>query len=353
MKLELRRHTVPSPRATNARQRWPERQSLLLRISDAQGHAGVGEASPLPGYSPDSLDHVERALQGISADELARALDAGAIHAVLSAAGELVPASLPSARMALETAALDFVGQRERTAAPVLLGAAPAAERPVAELVGSPLDVAFGSACERAVELGFRQLKVKLGVPGELDAELLALQAAAARLGKAARFRVDANRTLELAQVERAWATLEALDVELFEEPGALGPSLPLTLPLALDESLQGLDLTSTFKRLEETRARFAVLKPTALGGVEHCWQVATGVRATGVRAIVSHCFDGPLAFRAAAALALALAPETAHGLAPHAGLDGWPHAALPFERGWLKAWTTPGLGLPPGGFFE
>jgi hypothetical protein len=62
---------------------------------------------------------------------------------------------------------------------------------------------------------------------------------------------------------------------------------------------------------------------------------------------VISHCFEGPLAFRAAAALALALPSGLAHGLAPHAGVAG---AALPVQAGSLHAWSEPGLG-EPGGF--
>ena len=61
MKLELRRVTVRSPRAQDARRSWPERESLLLRLSDEGGQRGLGEATPLPGYSPDRLDQVEAA----------------------------------------------------------------------------------------------------------------------------------------------------------------------------------------------------------------------------------------------------------------------------------------------------
>ena len=353
MKLELRRVTVPSPGAENARQRWPERQSLLLRITDAQGRAGVGEAAPLPGYSSDALDDVEQALARLRSDDIARALAAGPIRSVLGAFGRLVPATLPSGRMALETAALDYVGQCELVSAPRLLGATHDAERPLAELVGSATAVDFAALCERAIHGGFRQLKVKLGVPGQLDAELMALQATAARLGKAVSFRVDANQALDLAEVERAWLTLEALDLELFEEPGALGPALTLTLPLALDESLQGLDVAGAMQRLVTTGARFAVLKPTALGGLEHCLQLAERAAEVSVRALVSHCFEGPVAFRAAAALALALPARIAHGLAPHPALKGWPDAELPVERGWLKTWQAPGLGYASGSAFE
>lgn len=353
MKHELRRVTVSSAGAENARQRWAERQSLLLRLSDAQGLSGVGEASPLPGYSPDGLDDVEAALAGLDSDGLASAVETGDIRAALTAAGALAPRALPSARMALETAMLDYVGQRERRSAPALLGAEPGAERPLAELIGSPLDPDFSARCERAVCAGFRDLKVKLGAPRQLDAELSALAASAARLGRAVSFRVDANQALDSAEVERAWAALRELGIELFEEPGASSAAPLAGLPLALDESLQGLDVDAALERLGASSARFAVLKPTALGGLAHCWALAERAQKLAVRSVVSHCFDGPLALRAAAALALALPGDVAHGLAPHAALTGWQEPNPPVERGWLKTWSEPGLGLPAGSAFE
>jgi L-alanine-DL-glutamate epimerase-like enolase superfamily enzyme len=353
MKLELRRLTVPSPRAENARKRWPERQSLLVRITDAQGRAGVGEASPLPDYSPDRLDEVEQALAQVEPDALERRLDGDAAPALLGAVGQLVPPSLPSARMALETAALDYLGQRTRRSAPALLGATPDAERPLAELVGSPLRDAFAAACEDALKAGFRRLKVKLGAPEQLEQEVSALLAVARQLGKAVSFRADANRAWAASEVERAWTLLEPLELELLEEPGALPAQLLGRLPLALDESLQSLEAAAAVEQLRASQARFAVLKPMALGGLSHCWELAQHACAVGIQPLLSHCFDGPVALRAAAALALALPTEVAHGLAPHAGLSGYPSPEPPVERGWLKTWSEPGLGLRAGSAFE
>jgi o-succinylbenzoate synthase len=353
MKLELRRLTVQNPRAENARMRWPERQSLLVRITDAQGRAGVGEASPLPGYGPDRLDEVEPALARVETDALERRLAGDAVPAMLGAVGQLVPSSLPSARMALETAALDYLGQRERRSAPALLGAAPAAERPLAELVGSPLRDTFGVACEDALKAGFRRLKVKLGAPEQLEQEVSALVAVTRQLGKAVSFRADANRAWATREVERAWTLLRPLELELLEEPGELPAHLLGQLPLALDESLQSLEVAAALEQLRSSQARFAVLKPMTLGGLSHCRDLAERAQAAGIRALLSHCFDGPVALRATAALALALPTEVAHGLAPHAGLSGYPNPEPPVERGWLKTWSEPGLGLRDGSPFE
>ncbi|MFZ5785756.1 MAG: hypothetical protein ACOY3Y_04870, partial [Acidobacteriota bacterium] len=41
---------------------WRERHGVLLEVEDDGGARGVGEASPLPGYSPDTLEACEAAL---------------------------------------------------------------------------------------------------------------------------------------------------------------------------------------------------------------------------------------------------------------------------------------------------
>jgi L-Ala-D/L-Glu epimerase len=349
MRLELRRVTVASPRAQDARRSWPTRESLLVRISDADGRSGVGEASPLPGYSKDLLADVEVALAlvGAATTKLADALELLPGRVALRAVAGLVPATLPAARMALETAALDLLGQRQGLSAPLLLGAAPGATRPLAELLGPASAPTLIADAEHAVHAGFSHLKVKLGAKAELQKELDGVTALRKRFGASVNLRLDANGNLSADEVVIAWQTLSRLSIELFEEPGAVPPELTATLPLGLDESLQGHSEAEVEALLRQRQPRCLVLKPMALGGLDHCWRLAERARDVGADVVVSHCFDGPFAWRAAAALALALPRGPAHGLAPHAGLDGWALAPLPVRNGNLETWKEPGLGAP------
>jgi o-succinylbenzoate synthase len=345
VKVEWRRVTVRTPRAQDARRHWPERESLLVTVTDAQGRRGIGEASPLPGYSPDTLDAVEAALGGLDASRLQAALELPT-RAALGAVSGLLPASLPSARMALETAVLDWLGRRAGVPAPVLLGGAANGTRPLAQLLGPAASAVIAEDADRAVRAGFRNVKLKLGAKGQLQRELEGVQAVRERLGAQVSLRLDANGVLTAAEVEGIWPSLSRIGIELFEEPGAVPLQLLGALPLALDESLQGLDEVAMAALVRERQARCLVLKPMALGGLAHCWQLADRARELGAGVIISHCFDGPFAWRAAASLALALPAELAHGLAPHAGLEAWSTGPLPVSAGWLETWTEPGLGL-------
>lgn len=344
MKLELRLVTVATLGARDARRSWPERHCLLLRLTDAEGRSGVGEASPLPGYSRETLDDVQHGLRRVSVPRLASLLELDWSWATLSSVGELAANHLPSARMALETAALDLWGQRTQTAAPALLGAEVAATRHLAQLLGPASSPTLLHDARAALDVGYGCLKVKLGAPGALAAELAGLVALREHVGPHVSLRVDANGAWGAAELSHASAALRTLAIELFEEPGA---ALPAGLPLALDESLQGASLEAAADALHRQKPRALVLKPMALGGLSHCFELARRARALGAEAVVSHCFDGPFAWRATAALALALPQGLAHGLAPHAGLEGWHARPLPIERAVLHGWTEPGLGTP------
>jgi L-Ala-D/L-Glu epimerase len=354
MKLELRRVSISGSGALDARRSLSQRESLLLRITDANGGIGVGEASPLPEYSRDLLDDVEQALRAVPMDALEAALEQVPARAALRAASSLVGFELPSARMALETAALDLLGSKQGLPAPVLLGGQADAQRPLSLLLGPVLerDERAGDAEQRVAKsitasmaLGFRHFKLKLGAKDALARELSTLVVLRRRFGSSISLRLDANGLLSAADLTSAWETLEPLSIELFEEPGQVPEALTTRLPLALDESLQGLSENEVEAEIRKRKPRALVLKPTALGGIDHCWRLAERARDHGVDVVISHCFDGPLAFRACAALALALPRGLAHGLSPHSLLSAW-QVEDPAPKGaTLQAWREPGLG--------
>lgn len=345
MKLVLRRVSGMTRCARNARREWPSRSGLLLELY-AGSTRGVGEASPLPGYSPDTLEEAEAALGALNLPAVERALGIEDIEEALKAVSDLLPKGQPAARMALETAALDLRGHQRHLSVPALLGADPSAERALAWLVGAPdaqaLEVIRGA--ERA---GYSHFKIKLGRAGDLSTEVAGVSELRQALGAGPRLRLDVNRAWSEAEASSACRMLEALDIEFLEEPSAdLTRPLDTTIPVALDESLQGLNPNDLEALARHSGACFVVLKPMVLGGLSRCLELGRRATALNLGVVVSHSFDGPLALIAAAALALALPTRTAQGLAPHPGLAAWPQIPLPVARGALHAWTSPGLGV-------
>ena len=341
--------------ASNASMAWRERRGLLLELCDREGRIGQGEASPLPGFSSDTLAEARADLLGADWAGLPdvasgdRLLDD--VGAALSAAG----LNAPAARFAAETALLDLAGQAAGLPVHVLLagtepGAGAAGARasavPLAALLARDL---LASAAERVGE-GYGCLKVKVGrAPA---AELALLGALRAELGDGVLLRADANGSLDV-EVAPGWLQGAAdLGLEFVEEPlplARLRELLPSPVSVAIDESLDAGDDSGLAPALEAGGYRYVVLKPGYHGGALRCLRLAAEARSLGALPVVSHLLGGPVALTAAAELALALPPGPAAGLAPHAGLSIWPALELPaYGRAEILSHGRPGLGLPP-----
>jgi o-succinylbenzoate synthase len=345
MQLTLKRFSGDSAGARNARHVWRRRCGLLVDLCVDATH-GLGEASPLPGYSTDTLAGAQIALTGLDMRALERALELPAIHAALKAVADLLPSTQPAARMALETAALDWRARRDGVSAAALLGVGPQAERALALLV-VPTDRA---GVRSAQDAGYRHFKLKIGAPGDLATDLAAVMDVGRALGPDSRLRLDANQSWTEVQAQYACRALAATKVEFIEEP-CRGLSRPLDtdIAIALDESLCGRHPDELESLVRRTGAGVVVLKPMRLGGITRCLEFGRQASALGLGIVLSHSFDGPVALIATGALALALPTAFAQGLAPHAGLAAWPAVPLPIVGGAFRAWTEPGLGIARG----
>lgn len=363
--------------AGNARRQWRRRDGLLLRLTSEDGAVGLGEASPLPGYSTETLercaeglrqlpwealsfaldehwtqtpDRCEEGLRRLSGETLSFGLGDGPL--ALSAATERVLAPLPAAaRCAVETALLDLAAQRRGVPLATLLrGETPAPVAVSALLTGESPDAVLGSA-RAAVGRGFTVLKLKLGRPDGAEWELAAVRLLRQRLGPAIGLRLDANRAWSLAEASERLAALAELRPELIEEPLAdVRELLRLRspVPIALDESLQHLEPThELLPLLASGSVQALVLKPMALGGPLRCLQLARLGQKYGLPSLVTHLFDGTVALALAAAVALALPRSLACGLDAHAGLTLGPEAAMGFVGApQIPPPEPPGLGM-------
>jgi len=342
------------------------REAVRIRLRDAAGHAGLGEALPLAGFSLDDATIAWRALaamasrvaeDGLAVPEFTSAPGARGRSAAARLAAALAPhAALlegaPSARFALECALVDLLARREGLSAAQWLADGRVLQRvPVSALLPDD-DRGAVAAAVAAVGRGHTILKLKIARPDRTEREedtLLAdVRAAidAASAGRRSRplLRLDANGAFAPGAVANRFVALLRHGVELIEEPvgGQALLSLPtLPLPWAADESLADPRLAEALLALpRERRPAALVLKPAHLG-LARCLMLAEAATRHGVGLIVTHSFDGDLGHAAACALAAALpAAPWPCGLAPHPGL----HAALPAQA-WLPPPDTCGLG--------
>lgn len=333
-----------------------ERRDLVRVEVREGGHAGLGEAAPLPGYdaAPGALDGTVAVLEGVAGEEtLESALDRLAGEGALGRAGTIAPArdaapagtaaaaldAAPArhAHAALEMAAWDLRGRREGRPVAALLAADPLAAVPVNALIAADDRAGASAQALSAVRAGFRCVKVKVAT-GDDAGRLAAVRAAA---GPGAAIRIDANRGWSLQQ---ARATLEALapvGIELCEEPTASPEDLAelraVGVPLALDESAT---VPGALRHADAVCLRLG-----RHGGIGPLMQAARAARAAGVDVYLSSTFDGPAGIAAALHAAAALRVTRPCGLATLALLDDVDDP-FPPRDGAIGVPDRPGLGI-------
>lgn len=294
------------------------RENLFLRIR-RDGFEGMGEAPIVPYYGL-SIDDAEAELRaGLSAallDEALGALPGSALADGAAGRGDGgAPAAPPGIRSpfahpvcaaAFEGSALALKAAMDGTSQAAVLGlrgeAAPESSYTIA--FDDHRD-AMAAAAEGAFAAGFRHLKVKAGMAGDIEG----IAAIRERLPGAV-IRVDANQGWSPGEAPSKLAALERLGVELVEEPVSGTPAelerlaRGTALPLVLDESV----------RSEEDLARYAagapglagiVVKVAKNGGPAASLALMRRALDSGLRLMVSSMVESSLG----AASALALAP--------------------------------------------
>lgn len=289
----------------------------FLIATTTSGVTGIGEASPLAGRSSDPPGAAHHAFTALAA----RVPFAAPSFAAIAELATITAA--PAARFAIETALVDALARTANVPFANLLADDPAPSIPINALVDSP------DAARRALARGIRTLKVK--VEREPRTRLAAIRAAAPD----AILRADANRAWPTAITLDRLRELVDLDLEYVEEPCPDTTTLARRspIPLALDESLTAnppLDGIAV-----------VVLKPTILGGLARCLELARAAAAAGADVVVTHAYEGPVALAACAELARALRCRRAVGLAPHASVR------IPqLQAASIVAAPTAGLGI-------
>lgn len=323
MKLhyEIFRYRIPLRRPLTSGPERPTREGALLRVADSDGVEGWGEASPLPGFSPDDLASTLRDLKTLAPDMLARCA-AGEPEGWKTTRGGA------AARFALESAWFRYTARRDGVSFAVRLGGEDIARIPVAALLSGTAPEVIEAAA-RAVEKGASCLKLKVG-RGGLAEEIEMVQQVQSVLSGRTRLRLDANRAWSLEEAVCFCTALDLGGIEFVEEPlherRAWNELASRTeIPLALDESLP------QWSTLPEGVA-VIVLKPTLLGGVETCLNWAGQAQQAGAVPVISALFESSVGLRTLAGLAAVLQPSgLAVGLDTHRWLqddllDGdWP----------------------------
>lgn len=353
-----------------------ERELISVRLADADGLVGYGEAAPLPPYDGVSIERtllaLERHRKAIDRHRHAAETESAATRnpkesspgaattpphasggdtmaassaggAVLEACREADP--LPQALAAIDLALWDLAGRREGMPVCRLLVNDPVAQVSVNATVGA-LDRAGAAAeAQLAAEQGYTCVKVKVGI-GDDAGRVAAVRAA---VGPDLDLRLDANGAWDVEQSVRAIETLAPAGLELVEEPThgieavrQVRERVPVRI--AIDE-------TAGHPGALSAGVTDAVcLKISRCGGISGLLAAAALVRASGAEPYLASTLDGPLGIAAATHVAAALAargPLPACGLATLSMFEGTGEA-LAVQDGRIATPQRPGLGVEP-----
>ena len=346
------------------------RSGFLVSIT-AGGHTGWGEASPLPGWSRNSLLQTETALRpaleaiGTDAESAVVAVIASlehAPHARAAVAGAWADLQARQAGTTLAAHLVDSTGAgrsrstgagRAETSGKGRSGPAPYEEVAVNALVTADEPDDVGSEAQEAVEAGFRAVKLKVG-RAEPATDVDRVRAARAGLGPETELRLDANGAWDQATAVEVLGRVQDCNIAYCEEPVAGIEAIAAVgqrsrIPVAVDESIRS---ESDAVRALGLGVSTLIVKPQALGGPDVALAIAARTREAGASVVVTSFLDSAVglahALHVAAAVDAAASPRQVHGLATAGLLAEDLAAPPPIASGAMPLPSSSGLGVTP-----
>jgi O-succinylbenzoate synthase len=306
--FELYRYRVPlkAPlRLKDATLRY--RGGVLIRLLGESGVEGWGEASPLPGFSRESLEGVTEQLRELAGSVPGREVG----ESMAEPFGEPGLSCLaPSARFGVELAVWNLRASAGGVPLPALISPRHRRVVPLNGLLMGDANVIFREA-RRMRAAGYRAVKLKVGSQSVAeDASLVRI--VSRRLGGAVSLRLDANRAWSFEEAARFFRLTAGMRFEYVEEPltdPARLCELARTgrIPVALDESLAEMEP----EELDEHRhVRAVVLKPTLLGGISRTLRFAERALRLSMKPVISSAYETGIGTAALVALAAGIGEE-------------------------------------------
>ena len=185
---------------------WVERDAWIIRLYDADGRVGLGEAvlASEPGEVADTI------LTALIREAVESATTTG-----LPSMAELEGHGAPG--RALNAAIESAIADLDRPVSPEL---APDGDGVgVNATLPSLGPAALAEAAQQSVESGFETLKVKAGAERETEVLVERIRAMRTAVGPEVRLRIDVNGAWDLATAEERLEAIARFDIEFVEQP--------------------------------------------------------------------------------------------------------------------------------------
>jgi o-succinylbenzoate synthase len=253
--------------------------TIVVELHDRDGGYGLGEATPLTGYTDETIESAWAFVTTIAAGVCG--CETNAVERLLNQHIE----SNPFAVTALQSAA-------EMLAGSALLQISEATRVPLLGLLNAMDERLIPAEAEALLSAGYRTLKIKVGFDADMDARRVRLIQQV--VGGRAALRLDANQGFDRDSACRFASGLSPEGIELFEQPcpaadwdAAVAVARVASVPMMLDESIYGLD--DIERAADLGAARFIKLKLMKLGGLARLEKALHLIRDLGMEPVLGN----------------------------------------------------------------
>lgn len=322
------------------------REGVIVTLEGEGGLHGLGEIAPLRQATMRHVAHLltllQRRIEGIDVDHIPRAarrLDA--------------PKEVSAAiRCGLDIAAYDLVAKEVGVSVTELLGGGRRRLAPVNATISADTPQLAAQAARRAVENGFRCVKLKVGMMRSLAAECELVGAVRDAIGADTLLRLDANQAWDLDTAIDYIRELERFGLEFVEQPVAAGDLAGLAAvrcavgtAIAADEPVTGVGAAARI--IDHDAADILVIKPMIVGGLRLAIEIIDLALSHEVEPVITTTIDSGVGIAAALHLAASFEGTRACGLATAELLECDLTSGTPqVHGGEMVCPDTPGLGV-------
>ncbi|MGY0218870.1 o-succinylbenzoate synthase [Endozoicomonadaceae bacterium StTr2] len=264
------------------------REGVLLQLTSSDGNVSWGEAAPLPGFSPDSIENAVVSLQALceqwsSAGGIQCHLLSGKVEGLISACLD-APVSVQCAvDFALSRLSADQIPSKADSPCPLLTGK----------------NIQLQSRLEQQ-EYHPDVVKLKVGSFAVAE-DIERLNQVRDFYNGQIRFRLDANRQWTLEQALEFAAGVDGSLIDWIEEPVVdarqhISFYQTSGIGYALDENLRDFGTMATGYPLQDSPGLKAiVIKPTMSGGLDQVSDWVIKAIDAGISSIISSSFESSL----------------------------------------------------------
>jgi o-succinylbenzoate synthase len=276
---------------------WLERETWIIRLIDADGRVGLGEAV----LDADADDVADTILAALIRDAVTAPMTDG-----LPSRGALELHGAPGRALnaALESAQIDL--ERDGPLSVLMPDGDGVGVNATLPSLGPD---AVAEAARQAVESGFATLKVKAGAERETEVLVERIGAIRRAVGPDVRLRLDVNGAWDLPTAEDRLEAIARFGIEYVEQPlppldveGLAALRRRIRVPIAADEAVTSV---AAARELVEADAVDAlVVKPVRVGGPSAAGEIADLAARRGVPVIVSTLFETGIGIASALSIA-------------------------------------------------